>query len=372
MKAPITLAIIATGDELVSGDILNTNAKHIATLLLEQGIQVGTHLVCDDKEKNIRHAIEFALQEFDGVILTGGLGPTSDDRTRFALSDVLQRPLLFHEPTWQALLDRLTQFGLSIPESNRQQALFPSHAHVLPNTQGTAAGCFVQHNDKLIFMLPGPPCECLPMFQEQVLPILQQHAPQQSKTLMKWRLFGVSEGHIATELENLLQNEPCDVGYRIEFPYVEFKLTCDESEAERLQTLLKPHVEPHLLAHPYHRASSLLQEALSQTNKTLLVLDQATGGALERTLRCPENAHNLFFNFPDAVNKPDITILLTGLQDYWQQGKDGCDAQLRMDYKMNGKTQHPQVYTFPMRKIRAVDHAVEYYSYLLLQLLEKK
>ena len=137
-----SVALLATGDEIINGDILNSNAQEIAQKLVEHGIQVGMHLTVGDNSAEIRAAISFLLQHHRALIITGGLGPTTDDLTRYALAEVLNRELLFDEPTWQRIVDPLNKLGYTVPpENNRQQALFPEHAVIIPNVHGTAAGC---------------------------------------------------------------------------------------------------------------------------------------------------------------------------------------------------------------------------------------
>ena len=176
------IALLATGDEISHGDILNTNSQEIAQRLFNQGMQIGTHITTPDQISEIETAIHFLLKDHRGLIITGGLGPTSDDLTRYALSNATQRKLIFDEQTWDTITTRLKRFGYDkFPESNRQQALFPEGATIIPNPNGTAAGCFLKLNNQYIFMLPGPPVECLPMVDHVVVQtLIQAHFPEDS------------------------------------------------------------------------------------------------------------------------------------------------------------------------------------------------
>ena len=129
-----SVALLATGDEICNGDIINSNSQEIAQRLFNQGIHVKTHMTVSDNLTDLETAMQFLLQDHHALIITGGLGPTSDDLTREALSHVLQRPLIFDEPTWHAIVARLNRFGFHTPpESNKQQALFPTGATIIPN-----------------------------------------------------------------------------------------------------------------------------------------------------------------------------------------------------------------------------------------------
>lgn len=227
-----SIALLATGDEIVAGDILNTNSQEIAHALFHEKMFVSQHQSVRDNEQDIVHAILSLLERNNALIITGGLGPTTDDRTRLALAKAIQRPLYFDEVVWQAILDRfLMRYGqIDIPLSNRQQAFFPEGATIFPNRNGSAAGCLCLHHRKMIFMLPGPPHECLPMFHHYVLPELKTAQFIQNIHSERWKLFGVSEAYIAEKLESALQGLMCQTGYRAMPSYVEFKLFANDPQ----------------------------------------------------------------------------------------------------------------------------------------------
>lgn len=314
------IAILATGDELVNGDILNTNAHNIANQLFAEGFSLGWQLTCDDSQQELELAMQLLLQQHDALIITGGLGPTSDDRTRFALASVLKQALVLHEPSWEAIVERLSRINLAIADSNRQQALFPENATIYPNPNGTAAGCGVRLNDKRIYLLPGPPRECLPMFAEHVKTDLLQHFPKHNRYYQKWRLYGVPEGQIAEQLDSLLKPFTCQTGYRIDFPYIEFKLHIDAPEdTQKILALLDPVLQPHIICTAEKTAVEMLQETIAKQSFQILIDDRISGGLLQTKLLSPKNTQHLHFekfglkDFPQALK-----IQLTGLNGYWQ------------------------------------------------------
>ena len=244
-----TIALLATGDEISQGDIINSNSQEIALRLTHQGMQVRMHMVAPDSIAEIEQALLFLLNTHQAIIITGGLGPTSDDLTRYALSKALNRPLVFDEATWETICNRLQRFGYPTPpESNRQQALFPADGTIISNPNGTAAGCMVQQQNQFIFMLPGPPNECLPMINDMVLPVLKKAGFPRILYNKKWLLFGVSEGKIAEELDRLARPYACVTGYRLFYPYLEFKLRSNnQSDFETLVPLIEKAIAPHSL-----------------------------------------------------------------------------------------------------------------------------
>jgi nicotinamide-nucleotide amidase len=245
------IALLATGDEIVVGDILNTNAQHIAKALFSHQMFISEQRIVRDDETQICNTIASLLENNDALIITGGLGPTTDDRTRFALAKAIQQPLVFFEEVWQSILNRFQQrYGTTdnVPVSNRQQALFPQDANILPNPNGTAAGCWYYSKNKLIFMLPGPPKECLPMFSDYVFPLLQRENFGEKFHFKNWLISGIGEGAIAEKLETALIGLGCRTGYRASADRViEFKLFADDATTLKngiaaVQLILAPYL----------------------------------------------------------------------------------------------------------------------------------
>lgn len=360
------VALLATGDEICNGDIINSNSQEIAQRLFSQGIQIGTHMSVPDKLADLITAMQFLLQHHQALIITGGLGPTSDDLTRFALSEVLQRPLLFDETTWQAIMARLARIGIHTPpESNRQQALFPKDATIIPNANGTAAGCFAthlshDHTEKYIFMLPGPPAECLPLFDHVVLPLLKQHHFQKIMCYEKWLLFNISEAEIAEKLDQIAAPFDCVTGYRFWYPYIECKLySNNKTDFEAVLPMIQQAIAPYLIGDGKSTASMLLKQTLPRLNKKINICDFATGGLLESIIKTPETAS--FLDFSYDVKNAESQVVITGLDEFWQQKEDQSSTSLEMTYIKGGNKQIENS-TIPYRGMRSKIYAVEFIS----------
>lgn len=242
------VGLLATGNELTEGDILNLDGQAIAHTLQEQALPIGLHVITPDDEEDIKKALKFLLQSHNIVIMTGGLGPTSDDITRNALSNVIGKELRFDETSWQHICARVQErLGRMPHESNRQQAFFPEGANIIPNPNGTAAGCWVAYKKKTIYMLPGPPKECIPMFLEVVLPhILTQHTPRDLVKL-SWRLQGAVESDMAALIDEAVKNYPVTTGYRAEFPFLEVKIyTAHHEQFDEMVATIKKIIAPYL------------------------------------------------------------------------------------------------------------------------------
>jgi nicotinamide-nucleotide amidase len=365
------IAILATGDEVSQGEIINSNSQEIAQRLLNANMQVRMHIVSPDNITEIENAITFLLAHHRALIMTGGLGPTSDDLTRYALSNALQQPLLFDETSWDAICQRLQRFGYATPpENNRQQALFPEGATIIPNPNGTAAGCMIQKNDQFIFMLPGPPAECLPLIDTVILPTLTQAHFPQVLYREKWLLFGVSEGKIAQELDQLTQAYDCITGYRLCYPYLECKIqSANKDDFAVASALVAEAVKPYLLGNGKQIASALLQEKFIELQNKVTICDFATGGLLEATLKTPSTLSHLSFSHDKTMLSPEmLTIEIHGLIEFWEQKNVGGSTHLEILFVRDDTETKIQI-NIPFRDNRVKLYAVEFICGRIYQFL---
>lgn len=346
----LSVALIATGDELTQGDILNTNGQFIARQLHELGFTVNLHIIVDDEETRICAATQFAARNHDIVILSGGLGPTSDDRTRFALAKALGKQLIFDATSWQAIEVRLVAAKLEVNDANRQQAYFPEHADILANPNGTAAGCHLNINDTHFFMLPGPPKECLPMFTDYVLPILQPLALPQAS--FKWLLFGASEGEVGALLDNAVAGLDCKTGYRWAYPYLEFKVFAEANELlQQAATRCRPLLENVLVSESAQTYPQQLIKFLQEKKLTLFFKETLLNHVIETHLLSNET-RSLF-----GPEESSISITVKGLEAYWQQAKPPVQTTAIIQINYTGKTvEHKQ--TIYYRDAQVLDYLV--------------
>ncbi|MHC4678832.1 MAG: competence/damage-inducible protein A [Planctomycetota bacterium] len=197
-------SIVSIGNELLSGETVNTNAAHLSAELLAIGIPVVSTYAIGDEIDSIVRAFERACTDADIVIATGGLGPTDDDLTRQALAKFLGVELQLRDE----LLEKIQRFfagrALSMPERNRIQAYIPAGARALANI-GTAPGLVAESKGKIFFALPGVPMEMKRMFAESVAPELKRLAGGQAVVVRKLRCFGAGESTIAEMLGDMMQ-----------------------------------------------------------------------------------------------------------------------------------------------------------------------
>ena len=206
----VVAEVIAIGDELVSGQRLDTNSRWLAAELGVLGIPVTFHTTAADTLEAGVAAFRIACERAAIVVSTGGLGPTADDLTRDVLADVVGVPLVESSDALVVIASRFARRGVSMPESNRRQAAFPAGSRVIPNPHGTAPGIDVdvvrEGRASRVFALPGVPAEMRPMWQETVVPALIAMRPG-GGTILQRRIkcFGAGESAIEAMLPDLVR-----------------------------------------------------------------------------------------------------------------------------------------------------------------------
>ncbi|WP_028388335.1 competence/damage-inducible protein A [Legionella fairfieldensis] len=364
----MTVALLATGDEIIHGDTLNTNSYNLAQILGSEGLPLGLQLVCSDKENELYECIRFLASNHDIIIITGGLGPTSDDRTRFALGRFLNIELVEFPQALQHVQNYLQLTEKELNAGNRQQALFPVGTTLLPNPNGTATGCYYRQQNKLFILLPGPPRECLPMFNNHALPLLRtlQHSEKQ---LLKWRLFGIAESQIAQQIDETLTSAGlnCKTGYRLDIPYIECKVSCKKDLCQTVQQLLEPVIAPYIIASPEQKASERLYETILELKKPVTIIDEVTGGILQTLIQKPASFPWVkFYN----DNRPSLLFHLRGLNEYWlQSGKRGL-TEITIEYR-NSNSEGKETHKIPYRSPLVIYSAAEWLSFRLFHLINQ-
>ena len=367
------IGFLATGEELVNADFPDTNSAFFAQSLVDHSIQPRQRLIVGDQENDIEAAILYLLSQHEALIIIGGLGPTSDDRTRYALANAIGQELYFDEAAWQQIVDRLTHMHLEVPETNRQQALFPVGSQIIPNLNGTAAACYLSFEGKDIFMLPGPPNECRPIFNTHVLPYWIKHHYSSPIHRRSWLLLGVSESKIASELEKWITTDTqCHLGYRTHYPYLDIKLWSSDSKAlDRLSHQFDDILKPSLISKKNEIASDQLITYLKENAYTLSINDTATYGHLTSTLHRPDTHTklNFFKETNSTILKNEIVISIDGLEQYWEESSaESQQTSLSIIFKTEQMSETIQR-SIPIRENKTPIYAVELICWEILYFL---
>lgn len=192
----LTAEIIAIGSELLTPDRTDTNSLWLTERLNGIGIEVKLKTIVGDDDARLEEAIKDALRRSRVVVMTGGLGPTEDDITRKIAARALGRRLLFNEKVLAAISEKFERMGRGMPEINSRQAMVIQGAEVLDNPNGTAPGMYLEHKDCAVVLLPGPPREMRPMFENFVLPRLAARAGDVRVVRRILRVVGLGESAV--------------------------------------------------------------------------------------------------------------------------------------------------------------------------------
>ncbi|MBX4335161.1 isocitrate/isopropylmalate family dehydrogenase [Bartonella raoultii] len=240
-------AVITIGDELLSGQYLNTNLQDLSQSLEKRNIQVTRHFVCADQLQQISETLIACLGQEDLIIISGGLGPTSDDKTRDAIAQAVQRPLVHHEDVWQTIKGQLQRLGITADNSNARQALFPETAKVLDNPTGTAPGFYLSYGKSSLVALPGPPTQALALLEDY---LEQKKHFTLSRAQYAWTFIGIDESTIAHWVDVHFAKEPFERHFLWKSPYVLVQLIGQSSVAleQHLIEEFENHFRPYLVS----------------------------------------------------------------------------------------------------------------------------
>ncbi|HEM5157019.1 TPA: competence/damage-inducible protein A [Streptococcus suis] len=286
--------LIAVGTEILTGQIINTNAQFLSEKCAELGIDVYFHTAVGDNENRLLSVLEVASQRSDLVIICGGLGPTEDDLTKQTLATFLGRNLVFDELA-MAKLDRFfaSRPGRVRTPNNERQAQIVEGSQALQNPAGLAVGGMIEQDGVTYIVLPGPPSELKAMFSESLLPLLSQSQQQLYSRVL--RFFGIGESQLVTVLADLIdkQTDPTLAPYA-KVGEVTLRLSTKATSQEEANLRLNQ-LEEEILQHDkladyfyaYGEDNSLVKMVVScliEKKQTIAIVEQGTGGLLQAEL----------------------------------------------------------------------------------------
>lgn len=283
--------ILAVGTELLMGQISNTNAQYISRRLPDAGINVYYHSVVGDNPKRLKECLKLALSRSDTVIMTGGLGPTQDDLTKQTVAEVLNRKMVLHEESLNRIKDFFRSLNRPMVDSNMRQAWFPENSIIMTNGRGTAPGCIIEEEGKVVVMLPGPPSEMIPMFEESVMKYFREKSPY--KIVSKFvRIFGVGESMVESKLMDMINNQtnPTIAPYAKEGEVtlrVTAKCKMDESAEEIIEPVvseIKERLGTAVYSTDDKNLEEVVGELLIRSDLKITVAESCTGGLISSRL----------------------------------------------------------------------------------------
>lgn len=305
--------IIAIGTEILLGDIVNSNAQYLAQELAALGIDMYYQQVVGDNEKRVLHAFDEAYSRSDIIITTGGLGPTNDDITKEVAAKYFNKKLLPDVDSIEKLKGYFKFRERKMTENNLKQGLIPEDATIINNNNGTAPGVIIEENNKIMIILPGPPKEMKPMFEETVRPYLQKKSDSVLVSKMI-KILGIGESAVAEEVKDLMdaQTNPTIAPYAKEVG-VMLRVTAKaetQEEALRLIAPIEEEIKKRLGDNVYATDDIAIEDVVAklliEKKLTISTAESCTGGMIASTL----------------VNYPGISeVLLEGAVTYSNEAK---------------------------------------------------
>lgn len=293
--------ILSIGDELALGQTVDTNAAWLSAKLAERGIPTLMHITVADDRPAIAEAIRDAIEQVELVIITGGLGPTDDDLTRFALADVMGVDLELDERSLGEIAEFFQRRGREMVQRNRVQAMGPVGVTMLSNPAGTAPGMTVEIDHTRLFCLPGVPREMIALWDKHILPALPAEAGRKILTA-KINTFGLGESDIAEKLGDLMaRDRNPTVGTTVSGGVVAARLRSafDDAQtaAEQLDAAIAE-VEGRLGELVFSRGEVTLAEAVGNmlrgAGRTLATAESCTGGLVGKLLTDAPGASDFY------------------------------------------------------------------------------
>lgn len=288
----MVVELISVGTELLLGNIVNTNAAYLAEQCANCGLSCFYQTVVGDNEDRLQETVKAGLKRSDILILTGGLGPTDDDLTKEVVAKAMKKKLVEDVKAREMIQTYFTNRGLEITENNWKQAMVPEGAQVLYNHNGTAPGLIVESGEKCAILLPGPPNEMKPMFEEYVVDYFKKKNPEVivSTTV---KLCGIGESKVADMIQDILdgQTNPTVAPYA-KTGEVHLRVTAKAGDEKAANKLIKPVVKQlktRLAEYIYTTdANTTLEKAvvdlLVANNLTVSTVESCTGGMVAARL----------------------------------------------------------------------------------------
>jgi nicotinamide-nucleotide amidase len=282
MSSVARVEVLNTGTELLFGSVLNTHLSFLAQQLFPLGLRVQRQSTIPDGDV-IRDAITESATRCDVILVTGGLGPTSDDITREIVSELTGRPLQYDDSILQKISDRFKKRGLKMTDRTARQAYVPEGAAVLPNDHGTAPGLYIPARDGIphLFLLPGPPRELRPMFTTYVVPKLQILVGSHDLHAVTHRTTGLGESQVERMVgERLLAIPGLELGYCARMGEVDVRVIGPRSAVDTANGLIRRELGPYIVTTEDKELEDVVVELLTANKATLAIAESCTGGLL--------------------------------------------------------------------------------------------
>lgn len=291
MDQNLSAEILCIGTEILLGNIVNTNSAVISRGLADIGVGLYRHTVVGDNPQRLKAALTEAFSRSDIVITTGGLGPTYDDLSKETIAEYFGIKLVPHKESEKRIQCFFTHYGRCMTENNLKQAMMPEGAKVLENHNGTAPGAIIEKDGKMAVLLPGPPREMTPMFEQQVIPFLRERSGRVLRSHCVY-FFGIGESALEAELRSEIEGleNPTIAPYAKEGE-VMLRVTAsaqDEQQAEELMrpalAMLESRFPQYIYGVDVDNLQTAAVRALADKGLTVATAESCTGGMVSKRI----------------------------------------------------------------------------------------
>lgn len=295
--------IVTIGDEILIGQVLDSNSQWLAELMNLSGIKVHQITSISDIPEHITETLQDSIGKYDIVLLTGGLGPTKDDLTKATLSDFFKTKLVHFPEVEKRIFDLLRQRGIEPNDMNKSQAYLPENARIFPNSNGTASGMWFEIADTVFVSMPGVPFEMKAMFEDAILPALKEKFITPSIYYKTVLTQGVVESHLAEYLHDWEENLPAFIklAYLPQPGIVRLRLTASGNDMEILKQAvieeietLKGLLEDKIFGYDDDTLEAIVGKCLRKKNLTLATAESCTGGYIAHLITSVSGSSDYF------------------------------------------------------------------------------
>ncbi len=292
--------LISVGTEILLGDILNTDAQYLSIELAKFGISVIHQSTVGDNRERLLAQLDEAAKRSDIIILSGGLGPTPDDLTKEVCCEFFGKEMFLHEPTVEKIKEYFSSKGIEMAQNNLKQAMLPKDCVIFPNDNGTAPGMAIEKDGIHILVLPGPPRELKPMFQNCAVPYLMQFSDRIIVS-HNIRTFGIGESSMAERVNDLFDAQNPTVAPYAKDGEALLRVTAMAKTKEDAESLCEPiikEIKKRLDAYVYGVDYNCIEEAvvgmLKEHHLKVATAESCTGGLIAKRITDVPGASEVF------------------------------------------------------------------------------
>jgi nicotinamide-nucleotide amidase len=345
------IEIICTGDEVLTGKIVNTNFSYMAQKLEDFGLSVTSGTIVGDDREELLAAFRLSGDRADAVIVNGGLGPTVDDLSQEIAARAAGVELVLNEDWLQRMEDFFRRRNRVMSENNRKQAMLPSTAEILDNPIGTACGFALDIGKARFFFTPGVPRELHRMLEEQIIPrLLARSGVPTAIHLKRFHTYGLGESHVdqlLTGVEELVPDGSVKLGFRTHYPQIETKLTVRGADMADIEAKLAPvqaevrrRLGNFIIAEDDQTLEGVVLAALAARDGSLAIVETFTGGQIAGRIAYLPGAEKIFRRGLVARDPAEIaaTLGLDGGLISGEMSRETAEAVARAAREETGAT----------------------------------